>query len=58
VVENIIVSLEEKLRDLTVAYVNPLHKELFVAQGFIETFHSKKLNYLEVSLLEIPSPKN
>ena len=58
VVENIIVSLEKKPRDLTVAYVNPLHKELFVAQGFIETYHSKKLNYLEVSMLEIPSQKN
>jgi SAM-dependent methyltransferase len=54
VVENILTSLEEKPRDLIIIYVNPLHKELFVANGFVETYHTKKLKYLEASILELP----
>lgn len=53
VVENIIISLEQKPRKLVVVYANPLHKELFLQNEFKETYHFKQLKYLEVSLLEI-----
>lgn len=52
VVENIMISLEEAPRKLTIIYANPLHKELFLAEGFVETFNTKKLKYLEASILE------
>ncbi len=52
VVENIINSLKENFRELSIVYVNPLHKELFLEQGFVEIYHTKKLKYLEASILE------
>ncbi len=51
VVENIIESLQQNPRSISIAYVNPLHKELFVKAGFKEVYHSKKMKYLEVSIL-------
>jgi SAM-dependent methyltransferase len=54
VVENIIISLEQTSRKLSIIYVNPLHKELFTKQGFVEIYHTKKMKYLEVSILEWP----
>ena len=47
VVENIMISLEESPRDLIIVYANPLHNELFLGQGFVEIYHTKKLKYLE-----------
>jgi SAM-dependent methyltransferase len=55
VVENIMISLEENPRDLVIIYANPLHKELFLAEGFVEINHTKKLKYLEASILELPN---
>jgi SAM-dependent methyltransferase len=52
VVENVQISLEKKPRKLFVIYANPLHKELFINAGFKEVYYTKKMNYLEVSILQ------
>lgn len=52
VVKNIFTSLKKNRRKITVIYVNPLHKELFLKAGFKESWHKKKMKYLEVSILE------
>jgi SAM-dependent methyltransferase len=52
VVNNIFKSLKNNPRKLTIIYVNPLHKEQFLKAGFKETWYSKKMKYLEVSILE------
>lgn len=51
VVENIEISLQEKPRKLIVIYFNPLEKRLFLEAGFREIKYSKKLGYLEYSVL-------
>lgn len=51
VVENILKSLRNAPREMRIIYFNPLHKKLFTTQGFEETFHVKKLKYLEASIL-------
>ncbi len=53
VVNNIFTSLQSNPRKMNIIYVNPLHKELFLKAGFTETWHSKKMKYLEASILEI-----
>ncbi|MBL0144665.1 MAG: methyltransferase domain-containing protein [Chitinophagaceae bacterium] len=57
VVENIMISLGETPRKLYVVYVNPLNKEILLGNGFTEIYYTKKLKYLEVSILEF-TPKN
>lgn len=52
VVNNIFESLQNNPRKLYIIYVNPLHKEQFLKAGFTETWHSKKMKYLEASILE------
>ena len=52
VVNNILTSLQNHPRKVNIIYVNPLHKELFIKAGFKEIWHSKKMKYLEASLLE------
>lgn len=52
VVDNIIRYTRKNQRKVTVIYVNPIHKDLFTGKGFPETYHSKKMKYLEVSVLE------
>lgn len=47
VVQNIMKSYRRIQRHLTIIYVNPLHRELFLKAGFREVFHCKKLQYLE-----------
>lgn len=51
VVQHINRSLQEHPRPLSILYVNPLHKELFTKAGFRETYHSKKMQYLEAVIL-------
>lgn len=51
VVNNIFDSLQNNSRKITIIYVNPLHKELFLKAGYKETWHSKKMKYLEASIL-------
>ena len=52
VVNNILKSLQNNPRKINIIYVNPLHKDLFLKAGYTETWYSKKMKYLEVSLLE------
>ena len=52
VVNNIFISLKNNPRKLTILYVNPLHKELFLKAGFKETWYSKKMKYIEAVILE------
>lgn len=56
VVEHITDSLQRKPRTLYIAYMNPLEKNLFLAAGFKEIFHHKKLNLLEGDILEYNHP--
>ena len=51
VVKNIKDSTRKKPREIVIVYVNPLHKELFTKAGFRETYHSKKMQYLEAVIL-------
>jgi SAM-dependent methyltransferase len=52
VVNNICSSLQNNPRTISIIYVNPLHKDLFLKAGFKETWYSKKMKYLEASILE------
>jgi len=52
VVKNIEQSLKLNPRQLKIIYANPLCKSHFLDAGFKETFHSKKMRYIEVSILE------
>ncbi len=52
VVDNIGTSLQNHPRKISIIYVNPMHKELFLKAGFNETWYSKKMTYLEASILE------
>jgi len=52
VVNNIFASLKNNPRNITIIYVNPLHKELFLKAGYKETWYSKKMKYLEASILQ------
>jgi SAM-dependent methyltransferase len=51
VVNNIMRSLKKDPRKMTILYINPLQKQLFVKAGFKETWHTKKLKYLEAVTL-------
>ena len=52
VVKNIEQSLRQNPRPIKIIYANPLCKSHFIDAGFTETFHSKKMRYIEVSILE------
>lgn len=52
VANNIFKSLQNNPRKLTVIYVNPLHKNIFLKAGYKETWYTKKMKYLEASILE------
>ncbi len=52
VIENIDISLEKIPRDIYVIYLNPLYKKLFTDKGYQEIFYTKKLKYLEGSILK------
>ena len=52
VVNNIHTSLQNSPRKISIIYVNPLHKELFLKAGFTETWYSKKMKYIEAVILE------
>ena len=51
VINNTLKSLKKKPHNLFIAYVNPLHKQLWIKAGFIEIFHTQKLKYIEESIL-------
>lgn len=52
VVENIEISLKNNPREITLIYLNPVNKELFTNAGFKQTYHTKKLKYLEGCVLK------
>ena len=52
VLENIEVSLENNPRKITIIYVNPLQKHLFLESSYKETDHIQRMHYLEVSVFE------
>ncbi len=52
VVNNIFESLQNNPRKLYIIYVNPLHKKQFLKAGYTETWHSKKMKYIEAVILE------
>lgn len=52
VLGNIELSLEKNPRKITVIYINPLQKHLFLEYGFTEIYHYQKLHYLEGSVFE------
>ncbi|RYD70441.1 MAG: class I SAM-dependent methyltransferase, partial [Sphingobacteriales bacterium] len=47
VAENISLSLRRNPRTMFILYKNPLHKEFFTANNFVEIYHKQKLRYLE-----------
>lgn len=51
VVRSIMSSLKLHPRNLHVVYANPLYKKLFLEKDFKETYYSKRLKYLELSIL-------
>ncbi|MBK6633993.1 MAG: hypothetical protein IPG38_06470 [Chitinophagaceae bacterium] len=51
VVNNIFRSLQNNPRKISIIYVNPLHKELFLKAGYTESWQIKKMKYLEAVIL-------
>lgn len=51
-VEKIIQNLADNPRTLHIIYANPLDKKLFIAAGFTEIFHNRRMEYFEVSILK------
>jgi SAM-dependent methyltransferase len=51
VVNNIFESLQNNPRKIRIIYVNPMHKELFLQAGYSQTWHSKKMKYIEAVIL-------
>jgi SAM-dependent methyltransferase len=49
--ENIRESLISRPRAMTLIYFNPVHKKVFLNAGFKESYHVKKMNYLEACIL-------
>jgi SAM-dependent methyltransferase len=52
VLENINKSLKRSPRGLHIVYLNPLYKDLFTGKGFKEVFYTKRMHYLEASILQ------
>ncbi|MFZ1371372.1 MAG: hypothetical protein WAR78_13375, partial [Ferruginibacter sp.] len=52
VVNNIFRSLQNNPRKISIIYVNPLHKELFLKAGYTQTWQTKKMKYIEAVILE------
>lgn len=52
VVNNIFSSLQNNPRKISIIYVNPLHKELFLKAGYTQSWETKRMKYLEAVILE------
>ncbi|MDE3124557.1 MAG: class I SAM-dependent methyltransferase [Bacteroidota bacterium] len=52
VILNINKSLQKKPRTIEVIYITPLHKHLFLEEGYTETFHKLIQQYMEISILQ------
>jgi SAM-dependent methyltransferase len=53
VIENILLSLEDFPRDISVIYINPMHLELFMENGFKQVHHFQRMKYLEGVILKM-----
>lgn len=51
VVNNIFESLQNNPRKIQIVYANPIHKEQFLKAGYSQTWHSKKMEYIEAVIL-------
>lgn len=56
VVKNILKSIREFPRKISVVYFNPTEKEIFLSAGFEEIFYLEKMKYLDVSILMMTPP--
>lgn len=54
-IQQVMKSLSIFPRPMTILYANPQCKNLWLQAGFQETFHTKKMNWLEGSVLEFSS---
>jgi len=52
VVNNIFNSLQNNPHKISIIYVNPLHKDLYLKAGYTQTWETKKMKYLEAVILE------
>jgi SAM-dependent methyltransferase len=52
VLKNIEKHRKRSKKALHIIYLNPLHKNLFLSNGYEEIFYTKKLNYLEGCILK------
>lgn len=50
-VVKVLESLQSRPRPMTILYANPVHKVCWLEAGFVETYHFKKMTYLEGSVL-------
>ncbi len=57
VIENIETTMKRNPRTITIIYVNPLQKHLFLQDGYQQIYHQKKMHYLEAVVLK-KSPGN
>ncbi len=57
VVSNIMESVKESPREIIVSYANPLYKDVFLEEGFIEIFHTQQMKYFEAAILKLPALK-
>jgi SAM-dependent methyltransferase len=48
-------SRQEHPRDITLIYVNPIHRGYFKEKGAIEQYHTRTLQYLEAVVLLLPA---
>lgn len=51
VIKNIERSLKRQPRSISIIYFNPLHKQLFLKNGYKEVFYLKRIKYLEGAIL-------
>ncbi|MEP6712074.1 MAG: class I SAM-dependent methyltransferase [Ferruginibacter sp.] len=56
VINNIEESMEQNPREVTIIYLNPLQKHLFISNGYKEIFHTKNLHYLEGAIFHKKAP--
>lgn len=53
VIKNILQSVKEVNRAISVCYFNPTEKEIFLSAGFREIWYYKRMQYLDFSILQL-----
>lgn len=56
--EQLLDSLLQQPREMTILYASPEHKTVFTERGFVETFHVQKHRWIEGVVLQYHPPKN